>query len=158
LLWVKQLVGVTLIAAAVGGGLLTMRSTAAARERAEAAARAETARQAARTQADLRAVENKAQSAAELPSLNAALATHVDSATIIDLLDTEDWWRAYRSEFPVVRLMVGDKIVATRGASGGVSVETDLVKTARRRMVASAQAALGNESYLLGAARFTSLS
>jgi len=147
-----------MIAAAAAGGLLTARSTARARSLADEATRAEAARQAARTQADLRAVESRAQAAAELPSLNAALATHVDSATIIDLLDTEDWWRPYRGEFPLVRLMVGDKIVASRGQTGGVSVEADLVKTARRRMVASAQATIGSESFLLAAARFTALS
>jgi len=39
-----------------------------------------------------------------------------------------------------------------------VSAETELVTTARRRMIASAQATVGSESFLLAAARFTALS
>jgi serine/threonine-protein kinase len=139
-------------------GLLTFRSMIGVRARAEAKARAEAAEQAARAQAELRAVENKTQAAAELPALNNALASHVDSATIIDLLDSEDWWRPYRDEFPLVRLIVGDHVVATRGPSGGVTAESELVKTARSRMIASAPANVGSEPFLLAAARFTALS
>src|SRR5690349_17562539 len=114
-----------LIASAVAIGLLTARSMFDVRAQADAAVRAEATQQAARAQADLRAVETKVQAAAELPSLNNALASHVDSATIIDLLDSEDWWRPYRDEFALVRLMVGDRIVASRGVTGGVNVEAD---------------------------------
>ena len=56
-------------------------------------------------------------------ALNAALAAHVDSATMIDLLDNEDWWRPYREEFPLVRVIVGDTVVAARGGRGGAAVD-----------------------------------
>jgi serine/threonine-protein kinase len=158
LLTVRRIVGGASIAAAVAIGVLTWRAMLDTRARAEQAARAQASQQAARTQAALRAVESKAQAAAEVPSLNAALSSRVDSATIIDLLDSEDWWQPYRGEFPLVRLIVGDKIVASRGTAGGVAVEAELLKTARRRMVASAPATIGGESFLLGAARFTALS
>jgi hypothetical protein len=154
---VKRLVGFTFIAAAAAIGGLAYRSMIAGRARAEATARAEAEQQAARAQAELRAVEGKVQAAAELRSLNAALATHVDAATIIDLLDSEDWWQPYRGEFALVRLIVGDRIVAARGISGGAGAEAELVKAARQRMVASAQATIGSDAYLLGAARFTAL-
>jgi len=157
LLRVKRFVGCTLIAAAVTIGLAAVRSMVGARAHAEAAVLAQEAQESARMQADLRAVERKAQAAAELPALNAALRSEVDSATIIDLFDSEDWWRPYRDEFSVVRLVVGDKIVATRGATGGASAESEIVKTARRRMVASAPATIGGDSFLLAAARFTEL-
>ena len=153
----KRLVGFTFIAAAAAIGVLAYRAMIAGRARAEAAAREEADRQAAHTQAELRAVESKVQAAAELRSLNAALATHVDAATIIDLLDSEDWWQPYRGEFSLVRLIVGDKIVAARGIAGGAGAEADLVKAARQRMVASAQATIGSDAYLLAAARFTAL-
>jgi hypothetical protein len=154
---VKRLVGFTFIAAAAAIGLFAYRSMIAGRARAEAAARAEADQQAAHAQAELRALEGRVQAAAELRSLNAALATHVDAATIIDLLDSEDWWQPYRGEFSLVRLIVGDKIVAARGIAGGAGAEADLVKAARQRMVASAQATIGSDTFLLGAARFTSL-
>jgi len=54
---------------------------------------------------------------------------------MIDLLDNEEWWRPYREEFPLVRVIVGDTVVAARGAGGGAAVGADVVQTARRRMV-----------------------
>ena len=112
-------------------------------------------RDAAARQEELRAIERKAQRAAEVPALNAALAAHVDSATIVDLLDNEDWWRRFRADFTLVRLIVGDAALATRGTADGPGVEADVVKAARRQTVASAQVTIGTQPYLLGAARLT---
>src|SRR6185503_15024738 len=89
---------------------------------------------------------------------NAALAAHVDRATIIDLLDSEDWWAPYREEFPLVRLIVGDSVVATRGTTAGANVEGEIVKAARRQTAASGQVTIGAESFLLAAARLAALS
>jgi hypothetical protein len=158
LLIVKRLVGTTLIAAAVAIALLAYRSATGGRTRAEATARGEADRQAALRRAELRAIEGKVQTAADLRALNAALGAHVDSATMIDLLDNEDWWRPYREEFPLVRVIVGGSVVAGRGAGGGVAVGADVVKAARRQMVASAQTTIGTASYLLAAARLPALS
>jgi eukaryotic-like serine/threonine-protein kinase len=157
LLRVKRLVGTILIAGAVAIGLLSLRSVVGARAQAEATVRAEATRQAAHRQAELRALEGKVQAAAALRALNAALAARVDRATILDLLDNEDWWRPYREEFPLVRLIVGDALVATRGTAAGANVEAEVVKTARRETVASTQATIGIEPFLLGAARLTAL-
>jgi hypothetical protein len=89
LLRVKRVVGTILIAAAVGIGALTFRAAVGARARVEETVRAEAAQQVAAREAELRAVEGKARAAADLPALNAALSAHVDSATIVDLLDSE---------------------------------------------------------------------
>ena len=158
MLIVKRLVGTTLIAAAVAIALLAYRSATGGRAQAEATMRAEADRQAALRQAELRAIEGKVQTAADLRALNAALGARVDSATMIDLLDNEDWWRPYREEFPLVRVIVGDTVVAARGGSGGVTVGADVVKAARRQMVASTQTTIGTASYLLAAARLPALS
>jgi len=153
LLRVKRFVGAILIAIAAAIAVLTYRALLAERAQAQEAQRAETTRQAADRQAELRTIESKVQAAADLPALNAALAAHVDSATIIDLLDSEEWWLPYRKDFPLVRLIVGDAVVASRGTTSGANVEADVVKAARRQLVASAQLTIGSEPFLLGAAR-----
>jgi hypothetical protein len=157
LLKVKRLVGSTLIAAATALALLAYRSAAGGRAPAEPTMGAESDRQTALRQAELLAIEGKVQTAAELRALNAALGARVDSATMIDLLDNEPWWRPYREEFPLVRVIVGDTVIAARGAGGGAAAVTDVVQAARRQMVASARATIGTASYLLAAARLTEL-
>jgi hypothetical protein len=144
-----------LIAAAVAVGLLALRSAMRERARAEATMRVDADRDAAARQEELRAIERKAQRAAEIPALNAALAAHVDSVTIVDLLDNEDWWQPVRADFTLVRLIVGDGALASRGTAEGPGVEADLVTAARRQTVASAQVTIGTQPYLLGAARLT---
>jgi hypothetical protein len=135
--------------------LLTLRSATAARAQAEVTARADAQREAEARQAELRAIEHKAQIAAQVPALNAALEAHVDSATIVDLLDSEDWWQPFRAEFPVVRLVVRDAVLASRGPADAPDAEGDVVKAARRQLVASAQVTIAAQPYLLGAARLT---
>jgi len=54
-------------------------------------------------------------------------------------------------------VIVGDTVVAARGAGGGAAVAADVVQAARRQMVASAQATIGTASYLLAAARLPEL-
>ena len=150
MLRVKRFVGTMFIATAVAIGLLTLRTAIGTRAKAEAMVRAGTDQQAAETQAELRALEGRAQAAAELPALTAALTAHVDSATIVDLLDSEDWWQSYRTEFSLVRVIVGDAVLATRGTTASPNVEADVVKTARRQTVAaSTQVTVGAEPYLL---------
>jgi hypothetical protein len=157
LLWVKRLVGTTLIAAAVAVALLAVRSLTGDRAHAEATVHEDAARAAVLRQSDLRAVENRVQAAAGLRALNAAVAAHVDSATINDLLDNEDWWRPFRDEFPLVRLIVDGSVLAGRGATGdaNAAVGADVVAKARRQTVASGQTSIGAMPYLLAAARLT---
>ena len=95
---------------------------------------------------ELRAIEAKVQAAAELRPLNAAIASQVDSATLLDLLDNEDWWRPYREEFAVVRVIVGDQVIAARGGPAAGD-EAAVVTTARRQLLGSARATRdGNRS------------
>jgi hypothetical protein len=155
LLRVKRFVGTTLIAAAVAVGLVASRSAISERARAEATARADVDRSAAAREIERHAIERKAQRAADVPALNAALTAHVDSATIVDLLDTEDWWQPFRADFSLVRLIVGDAVMASRGTGDGPGVEADVVRAARRQTVASAEVTIGTQTYLLGAARLT---
>jgi serine/threonine-protein kinase len=152
---VKRLVGTTFIAAAVALGLLTLRTAIGERAKAEAMVRADTDQQAALTQTEQRSIERRAQVAANLPALTAALTAHVDSATIVDLLDSEEWWQPFRAEFPLVRVIIGDTVIATRGTTASPNVEAEVVKSARHQMVASARATVGAEPYLLGAARLS---
>jgi serine/threonine-protein kinase len=152
----RRFIGSTLIALAIAISLLSLRSVTGALAQ-EGAAEDAASRQAARARGDLRVIERRAQTAAQLRELNAAVASHVDSATILDLLDSEDWWRPYREEFPFVRLIVGDELVAARGAPGRVSVEAALVKDARREVVASAEATVATQPYLVAAARLTAI-
>ena len=153
MLKVKRLVGTTLIAAALAIGLITFRSAIGERARAEARVREDADRDAAERQAALRAIERKAQTGAEVPALNAALAAHVDSATIIDLLDSEDWWQPFRAEYTLVRLVVGDDVLASRGTAAAPNIEAEVVKAARRQQVAAAQVTIDGQRYVLGAAR-----
>ena len=153
MLKVKRLVGTTLIAAAVAIGLITFRSAIGERARAEARVREDADRDATERQAALRAIERKAQVAAEIPALNAALAAHVDSATIVDLLDNEDWWQPFRADYTLVRLIVHDTVLASRGVAGAPNVEADAVQAARRQQVAAAAVTIDGQPYLLGAAR-----
>src|SRR4051812_39802061 len=70
---------------------------------AEAAAAGETAATQARAAAErvlaarARTLEAEVRTAAAIPQLRAALTDGVDGATIIDLLDSEDWWAPFRS-------------------------------------------------------------
>jgi hypothetical protein len=157
LLRVKRFVGTTFIAAAVAIGLLTLRTAIGARAKAEAMVRADSDQRAALRQTEQRNIERRAQAAADFPSLTAALNAHVDSATIVDLLDSEEWWQPYRAEFPLVRVIIGDAAIATRGTTASPNVEAEVVKVARHQMVASARATVGAEPYLLGAARLSNV-
>ena len=97
----RRLCGGALVASGVALSLITLRSLTGERAQAEAAVRAARRRRRTRSAAatELRAIEAKVQAAAELRPLNAAIASQVDSATLLDLLDNEDWWRPYREEF-----------------------------------------------------------
>jgi len=158
LLKVRRLVGIGLVAASVATGAAALSATTGARGQDEATARAEASLAAARRQVELRGIEAKTQAAAGLYALNAALAAHVDQATIIDLLDSENWWRPYRDEFPLVRVMVRDVVVASRGTVAAGSAEAEIVKAARLHKVASGAVTIGAETYLLGAARLAARS
>ena len=150
---VRRIIGTTFIATAVAIGVFGLRTITGGQAQAEAMVRAEETRQATRDREELRAIEGKAQAAADVRPLNAAITSHVDKATFIDLLDTEDWWRPYRDDFPIVRLIVGADVVLARGPASATNADWELVKSARRQMAASTQTTIGADTYLLGAAR-----
>jgi hypothetical protein len=58
-------------------------------------------------------LEKEAKTAAAIPQLRAALADGVDSATILDLFDSEDWWAPFRNRSAA--LVADDRILAMRG-------------------------------------------
>jgi hypothetical protein len=152
------LCGGALVAAAVALSLMTLRSLTGERAQAEAAVRAAATLDAERDASELRAMEAKVQAAADLRRLNAAIASHVDSATLLDLLDSEDWWRPYREEFEVVRVIVGDGVLAARGGESlGAGDEAAIVALARKQLVGSARATRDGHSFLLAAARLSVL-
>ena len=58
-------------------------------------------------------LEKEARTAAAIPQLRAALGDGVDSATILDLFDSEDWWAPFRNRSAA--LVAEDRILAMRG-------------------------------------------
>ena len=149
--------GGALVAAAVALSLITLRSLTGERAQATAAMSVAAATQdAERGASELRAIEAKAQAAADLRPLSAAIAAQVDSATLLDLLDNEDWWRPYREEFAVVRVIVGDQVIAARGGPAAGD-EAAVVALARKQLVGSARATRDGRSFLLAAARLSVL-
>src|SRR6266496_4075866 len=86
-----------------GNGNVDQRATATAlRGRAE---------QALTTAA--RALEPKVMAASRLPEIVSALDLDADVHTFEDLLENEDWWARYRSEFALSGLVTGAGAVAT---------------------------------------------
>jgi len=102
---------------------------------------------------ELRAVEHSARQAAAIEPLIAAVKMNVDAETWNDLFDNEDWWRPYRTQFTFVRLVVNGNVVATRGTAEIGTLDKPIVKLARRQAGASARVTVGNQPYLLAAAR-----
>jgi hypothetical protein len=149
-----RLAGIALIAAGTGLGALSFRMASRDNVREEpAVAVAASADKEARDGEALRAIERSARQAAAIEPLAAAVKMNVDAETWNDLFDNEDWWRPYRSQFTFVRLIVNGNIVATRGTAEVGTLDRPIVKMARHQAIASARIAVGNQPYLLAAAR-----
>jgi hypothetical protein len=153
----RRLLGGALVASGVALSLITLRSLAGERAHAEAGVRVLATHGGERDVAELRAIEAKVQAAAELRPLVAALAAQVDSATLLDLLDNEDWWRPYRDEFAQVRVIVGERVIAARGAATPSADEAAVVRLARTQLVGSARTTIGGQPYQIAAARLSVL-
>ena len=97
----------------------------------------------------------KARAAAALPRLRAALASHVDAPTIVDLFATEGWWRPIRDEFKISRLVTATEI-ATFGQFDTKGDDGPLVITARKEGSASAFLMVKSQPYLAAAVRLSS--
>ena len=120
-------------------------------QRATATALRARAEQALTTAA--RALEPKAMAASRLPEIVSGLDLDADVHTFEDLLENEDWWAPYRTEFALSGLVTGAGAVATIG-SGGVDLGgASVVRQAREGGVASGAAAAQGRAFMVAAAR-----
>jgi hypothetical protein len=148
----RLLLGIALIVAGTAVGVLGVRSVLGDQTRVQAAlVRSATGESDARGGPEKKSAEKDVWEAARLEPLEAALRARVDGPTLVDLFENEDWWRPYRSEFPLVRVRVGDKITVSRGPDVGRGDE-EVVGEARKRQIASAIVDVGGQSYVMAAA------
>ena len=153
---VRHAAGALLILAACGagatgyliGGLpIDPSKSPQARLAVEASRRnVETAWKAQRT-----ALEAKATEIASIAPLQAALNNQVHGHMLIDLFETEEWWRPVRDEFRAVRLIVGEQVVASQGKLDIGTVDQDLVASARKDEVVSGVAVVAGAPVMLAA-------
>jgi hypothetical protein len=148
----RLLLGIALIVAGTAVGVFGVRSVLGDQTRAQAALlRSATGESDARGAPEKKSAEKEVWEAARLEPLEAALRARVDGRTLVDLFDNEDWWRPYRSAFPLVRVRVGDKTTVSRGPDVGRSDEA-VVAEARKRQIASAIVDVGGQSFVMAAA------
>ena len=145
-----------LIVTGTAGGVVAVRTTLGGRTRAQAAVLDSALREdgSARDAEARRDVEARVSTAVQLPPLNAALRSKVDGATLIDLFDNEDWWRPFRADFPLVQIVLGDHLLASRGPDIGPAAD-DLISLARRQQLGSAVVPLGEKTFVMAAARLS---
>lgn len=154
---VRLLVGIGLVAAAVvvaflgPAALSAQPDVAPLRTAAESAGK--DAEQALGTH--LRNVETAATSAAAVEPLRAALANRVDGPTLVDLFENEDWWRPYRQDWTMTRVVLGDQ-VATFGLEIG-DEDRQLVMAARKQRAAAGVVAAKKRAFLAGSSRIDAL-
>jgi hypothetical protein len=128
---------------AIGGGGEDPRTTATSlRGRAEQALSGAT-----------RALEPKAMTAARLPEIVSGLDLDADPHTFEDLLENEDWWAPYRTEFPLSGLVTASGALATIGSGTADLSGAAVVRQAREAGVASGVTAMQGRAYMVAAAR-----
>jgi len=148
----RVFLGIALIIAATALGALGVRSIVGDRARAQAALlRGASEPESDRGATEKTAAEKKVWEAARLEPLEAALRAHVDTTTMRDLFDNEDWWRPYRAAFPIVHLEVGELTLASRGPELG-SAAHEMIGAARKRQIASTIVEVNGQSYVVAAA------
>ncbi|MEP6655080.1 MAG: hypothetical protein ABJA82_17075, partial [Myxococcales bacterium] len=98
----------------------------------------------ARMDAERHRLESRAVTAAETKPLLAALDNKIDGITLVDLFQSEDWWRDVRAEFPMARVVMGSEVLATYGAPDPGTKDREVVSEARKNPVASAVLLIGN--------------
>jgi len=146
---------VAFIVIGTAASVLQVRTVVGGRARAEAAVLDAAVRDALARDADARReAEAQVSAAAQLPPLNAALQSRVNGATLIDLFDNEDWWRSFRAEFPLVQIVQGDSLLASRGPNIGRAA-ADLILLARRQQIGSALIPIGDQTFVMSAARLS---
>ncbi|MES1205703.1 MAG: serine/threonine-protein kinase [Pseudomonadota bacterium] len=158
----KKKLALALLAAGAALGAVGARAemTRLAAERAAAAAAAnpgaETEQPAMKE--ERHRLEGLVLAAAQVRPLLAALENQVDGATLVDLFQSEDWWRDIRVEFSLTRLVVGSEVLATFGAPDPGTNDRAVVAEARKNPVASAIISLDTQPYFVLASRLAALS
>jgi serine/threonine-protein kinase len=99
------------------------------------------------------ALEARATIVAAIQPLHAALTNQVDGHTLIDLFESEEWWRPVRDDFRTVRLIVGEQVMATLGKVDIGTADRELVVAARKHQVASGVAVVKGVPLVLVAVR-----
>ena len=99
------------------------------------------------------ALETKISAVVAIPPLQAALTNQVDGHTLVDLFETEEWWRPVRDEFKALRLISGGDLLAAQGKLDIGTADRDLVATARKQRVTSALVLVNGIPLVLAAAR-----
>ncbi|HET6147070.1 MAG TPA: serine/threonine-protein kinase [Polyangia bacterium] len=155
---VRRVAGTLLIVAACGAGatgFVVGASPGDAARSPQARLSAELARRSVETawKAQRRALESRATAAAAIQPLHAALTTRVDGHTLIDLFETEEWWRPVREEWKAARLIVGEQLMASQGKLDLGTADRELVAAARKDQVASGVAVVKGVPVLLVAVR-----
>ena len=151
----KKIVALALLAA--GGALGVLGARAETERRAgedlanEAASTATQAQ--SRLNAERHRLESRVVAAAQIKQLQAALENKVDGPTLVDLFQSEDWWRELRGEFPMARVILGFDVLATYGAPDPGTQDKAVVTNARKNPVASAVVDINDRPYFLLASR-----
>jgi hypothetical protein len=103
--------------------------------------------------AEERALWARAGALATTKPLLTALDADVDTATMVDLLDKEPWWRDVRDEFQVSRVVLGTGVLATHGKPDLEARDRETIDEARRDGVATSLVHVGGDDFALVAAR-----
>ena len=101
-------------------------------------------------QAQLNALDARAQQAASLPLLRAQVGA-VDWNTLLDGFTSESWWESVRHEASVYGVAEGDALVGVHGVSGQFDA-ADLIRAARANRHAARVKVAGGMPYLLATA------
>src|SRR5947209_4797530 len=103
--------------AATGGGIVVRgnqeRAQRASAQKVDALATAARAAVTEQIETPLRGLESEVKRAAAVPQLRAALADGVDSATLVDLFDSEDWWAPFRAR--AAGVVSGTRLLGAHG-------------------------------------------
>src|ERR1700743_878050 len=115
----RVVIGIALIAAGTAAAVLGARTVVGDRTHAEAALMAAESLRMQEQATQQAKAERAVAAATHVEPLESALRARVDGATLVDLFDNEDWWKPFRNDFPVVRVVDGDHLLAARGPDLG---------------------------------------
>lgn len=150
----KVVLGIGLIGGAVALGTLGPAALGPRSDPGPARAAAEAAARAALDglRAHERELEGMVTTAARVEPLRAALTSQVDGRTLIDLFETEDWWRPHREAFALARVVLGNEAVSYGALEMGEE-DRELVSSARKARVASGLLVAKGQLVVAAAAR-----